>query len=140
MKKIQLTLLVSILIMTMNSCDSAKDRTSEMSKTLVGDWNVQWVTYPDKNTPIQDSINYTMNGVMNIKEGGKITINAYGYKGCIFGTDTLIHTLNWEVKSDTVLNLTNDGDKYGIPYTIKELTESKVKLQFVEDVFLFLTK
>ena len=81
-----------------------------------------------------------MNGEMNIKANGKITINAYGYKNCIFGADTLIHTLNWEVPSDTVLNLTNDGDKYGIPYAILEMANNKVKLQLVDDVYLFLTK
>lgn len=140
MQKTQLTLLIGLLFLTLSSCDPAKERAKEISESLVGDWKVQWVTYPDKNAPLDESINYTMNGLMNIEAEGKITINAYGYKGCIFGTDTLIHTLNWEVKSDTVLNLTNDGDKYGIPYTIKELTDSKVKLQLVEDVFLFLTK
>lgn len=77
---------------------------------------------------------------MNINGNGKITINAYGYKNCIFGADTLVHTLNWKVESDTLLNLTNDGDKYGIPYTIKSLEANKVKLQLVEDVYLFLTK
>lgn len=140
MKKIQLATFLIITVLAFNACDSSKENTAEVSKNLIGDWKVQWITYPDKNADANDSINYTMNGEMNIKENGKITINAYGYKNCIFGTDTLIHTLNWEVPSDTILNLTNDGDKYGIPYTIKELTTKKVKLQLVEDVYLFLTK
>lgn len=122
------------------TCENSKDTKTEMSNSLIGDWKVQWVTYPDKNTPIDDGLNYTMNGLMNIREDGKITINAYGYEGCIFGTDTLIHTLNWELQSDSILNLVNEGDKYGIPYTIKELSEQKVKLKLVEDVYLFLTK
>lgn len=140
MKKIQLAVLILVAFIITQACDSTKEKTSEISKSLIGDWKVQWITYPDKGAPINDSINYTMNGEMNIKANGKITINAFGYKNCIFGTDTLIHTLNWDVPSDTVLNLTNDGDKYGIPYTIKELSEDKVKLQLVEDVYLFLTK
>lgn len=140
MKKFQLTSLIIIAVLALYSCNSPKENVTQISKTLVGDWKVQWVTYPDKKGAINDSINYTMNGEMNIKENGKITINAYGYKNCIFGTDTLIHTLNWAVQSDTVLNLTNDGDKYGIPYTLREVSDNKVKLQLVEDVYLFLTK
>ncbi|MDW3208409.1 MAG: hypothetical protein R8N23_00980 [Reichenbachiella sp.] len=140
MKKIRLTLVLFCALVTINSCESTKEKTAEISEGLVGDWQVQWVTYPDKNAPANDSINYTMNGEMNIKANGKITINAFGYKNCIFGADTLIHTLNWEVPSDTILNLTNDGDKYGIPYTILDLSDNKVKLQLVEDVYLFLTK
>lgn len=140
MKKFQLTTFVFIAVFALYSCNSSKENTVQISDALVGDWKVQWVTYPDNNGVINDSINYTMNGEINIKENGKITINAFGYKNCIFGTDTLIHTLNWEVPSDTVLNLTNDGDKYGIPYTIKDISDNKVKLQLVEDVYLFLTK
>ncbi|MEP2023047.1 MAG: hypothetical protein ABJH98_15435 [Reichenbachiella sp.] len=140
MKKLKLVALILITGLAIYACSSSKENASEVSKTLVGDWKVQWITYPDKNAPANDSINYTMNGEMNIKGDGKITINAYGYQNCIFGTDTLIHTLNWDLPSDSVLNLTNDGDKYGIPYSILDLSENKVKLQLVEDVYLFLTK
>ncbi|WP_422361018.1 hypothetical protein [Reichenbachiella sp.] len=140
MKKIRLTLALIVALFSIYSCDSTKEKTAEIAEGLVGDWNVQWVTYPDKTAPANDSINYTMNGEMNIKSDGKITINAFGYKNCIFGADTLVHTLNWEVPSDTLLNLTNDGDKYGIPYTILEVANNKVKLQLVDDVYLFLTK
>ncbi|WP_420580405.1 hypothetical protein [Reichenbachiella sp.] len=140
MNKIRLSLVLIFALFTIYSCDSTKEKTTEISESLVGDWQVQWITYPDKNAPTNDSINYTMNGEMNIKANGKITINAFGYKNCIFGADTLIHTLNWEVPSDTILNLTNDGDKYGIPYTILEMANNKVKLQLVDDVYLFLTK
>ena len=140
MKKTHLTVSFLLTILFFYSCDSSKEKLSTISEQLVGDWQVQWVTKPDSQLTTNDSINYTMNGVMNIRDNGKITINAYGYKNCIFGTDTLVHTLNWEVPSDTILNLTNDGDKYGIPYTIREIAANKIKLQLVDDVYLFLTK
>lgn len=140
MKKIPFALFIIIAHLVLGACQSSKESTSSVAESLAGKWNVQWVTYPEKNAQLNASINYTMNGVMDIEENGKITIHAYGYQGCIFGTDTLSHTLNWALESDTVLNLTNDGDKYGIPYTIKELKTDKIKLQLVEDVFLFLTK
>lgn len=105
---------------------------------LKGEWKVQWVTTPEEGKTVDPSVNYTMNGAM-IFEDSKLTINAYGYEGCIFGTDTLSHSLNWKIQSDT-LNLVNEGDPFGIPYIIKEASSKKIKLQLVEDVFLFLTK
>lgn len=141
MKKIQFSSFIMIsLFVVMNACHSSRESNSPTEERLIGKWNVQWVTYPEEGEELDASINYTMNGMMNIEKNGKITIHAYGYKGCIFGADTLSHTLNWVVESDTVLNLTNDGDKYGIPYAIKSIQEEKIKLQLVEDVFLFLTK
>lgn len=122
------------------ACESTKEAKVNAAHIIEGDWKVQWVTTPDKDAKGDQTVNYTMNGKMNIEKGGKITISAYGYDGCIFGADTLIHSLNWELKADTILNLTNEGDKYGIPYYITSASEDKVKLQLVEDVYLFLTK
>ncbi len=123
------------IVLMLNACQNS----SEKENGVVGDWKVQWVTYPEKGTDPDPSINLTMNGKMEIKKDGKITVHAYGYKGCIFGADTLVHTLNWSVVGDT-LNLTNEGDEFGIPYIIKESSDQKMKLQLVDDVFLFLTK
>ncbi|MFY0627678.1 MAG: lipocalin family protein [Reichenbachiella sp.] len=134
MKNSALLLCFGILFF-LSACQSSKEKTN----SVVGEWNVQWITYPEKGAAPDPSINLTMNGKMNIKSDGKITVHAYGYEGCIFGTDTLEHTLNWSLSGDT-LNLTNDGDEFGIPYIIKESSSDKMKLQLVEDVFLFLTK
>ncbi|UXP33328.1 hypothetical protein N6H18_05105 [Reichenbachiella agarivorans] len=129
-----------LLIVAAWACETKKSTENQNeNKKVVGNWNVQWVTYPDKNTPLDPSINLTMNGKMEIKGNGKITISAFGYDNCIFGKDTLIHTLNWEVLGDT-LNVKNDGDEFGMPYLIVDYGEDKMKLQLVEDVYLFLTK
>lgn len=138
-KKLKSTLL-ALVVLTMFGCtsDKASEESSKLAEAVVGNWDVQWITSPDKGMNT-DSINLTMNGKMLIKDDNQITIEAYGYKGCIFGTDTLIHTLNWEIKGDT-LNLKNPNDVFGIPYIIKESGDKKIKLQLLEDVFLFLTK
>ena len=105
---------------------------------LLGTWNVQWVTKPDPNQPIPPGINYTMNGKM-VFEAELLTTSAYGYKGCIFGTDTLNHSLRWVLQGDT-LKLYNDGDNFGLPYKIKEVSNNRIQLQLLDDVFLFLSK
>ncbi|MGL1889577.1 MAG: hypothetical protein OCD76_23890 [Reichenbachiella sp.] len=133
-------LLIILLGFSMAACTGTKENTTnEMDATMIGDWNVQWITSPDESMSTDEPINLTMNGKMLIKEDKTITIEAYGYQGCIFGTDTLIHTLNWEINGDT-LNLKNLNDEFGIPYVIKDAAEGKVKLQLLDDVFLFLTK
>ena len=134
------SLIIVLVLFSMFSCGSNKETPRNTQQLIQGDWKVQWVTTPTGTEPEGTPINYTMNGEMKIQADGKVTINAFGYKDCIFGADTLMHTLNWELKNDSVLNLSNEGDKFGIPYAIKQLSEKKAKLQLVEDVYLFLTK
>lgn len=123
------------------ACEGKKgnEESKEESVDLVGKWNVQWVTTPDESAQVSPDTNYTMNGVFDIQKDGKITISAYGYENCIFGKDTLVHTLQWETYSDT-LNVKNKGDEFGMPYKILNATEDRIKLQLVEDVFLILSK
>lgn len=135
MKTKILALTLVLFVAMIISCET----TNEKANAVIGDWDVQWVTYPEEGSDPDPNVNLTMNGKMLINKNGKITIHAYGYEGCIFGADTLEHTLNWALQGDT-LNLTNDGDQFGIPYIIKDQSDSKMKLQLVEDVFLFLTK
>lgn len=132
--------LLAFLFLSMFSCTTEKgsEENSKLTKAVIGSWDVQWITSPDESMSAQN-VNLTMNGKMYIKGDNQITIEAYGYKDCIFGVDTLIHTLNWEINGDT-LNLKNPNDVFGIPYIIKESSDKKIKLQLLEDVFLFLTK
>ncbi|MCV9388257.1 hypothetical protein [Reichenbachiella ulvae] len=125
----------------LSACESKKANTEEKGETvdIVGKWDVQWVTTPDESAQVSPDTNYTMNGVFDIKKDGKITISAYGYENCIFGKDTLVHTLQWEMYGDT-LNVKNKGDEFGMPYKILQATSDRVKLQLVEDVFLILSK
>ena len=134
MKKHFARLCMAVLIVAVYSCSQTK----ETSNILVGNWDVQWVTYPEEGMESDKPLNLSMNGKMYIYDDS-ISVHAYGYEGCIFGSDTLMHTLNWSVSGDT-LNLVNEGDDFGIPYVIKEVSEDKVKLQLVKDVFLFLTR
>jgi len=145
--KIQTLLINALILLAISTSCQKKSTNKEENKEpadiisraeMIGDWKVQWITKPEAGLEIDPTVNYTMNGKM-IFTDSKLTINAYGYKGCIFGSDTLSHALNWGIKGDT-LNLINKGDEFGIPYIIKEASSDKIKLQLVEDVFLFLTR
>ncbi len=137
--------LLFIALAFLFSCESKKsnsennEEAEETSIDLVGKWKVQWVTTPDETAQVSPDTNYTMNGIFDIEPNGKITISAYGYENCIFGKDTLVHSLQWETYGDT-LNVKNKGDEFGMPYKILKATDERIKLQLVEDVFLILTK
>ena len=68
-----------------------------------------------------------------------VQINAFGFPGCIFSSDTLRHSLKWVISSDT-LNLLNEDDVYGMSYTIKSITDETVELQLMDDILLTLSK
>lgn len=130
----QIILASLILTGLLLSCSNNK------STQLEGTWDVQWITdsasYPDVDT----SMNFTMNGKFTFDDNGKLTIDAYGYEYCIFGSDTLSHTLNWKIENDTLLSTYNDKDLHGISYHITKLSDNKVELQMMEDILLHLTR
>ena len=119
---------------------SACTSISESEKSLVGDWDVQWVTTPEEGAEAIPGINYTMNGKMLIQNNGKLTIKAFGYDNCIFQRDSTENTLDWRVSGDTLFLKNADDEFEGMPYVIKETATDKIKLQLVEDIYLFLTR
>ena len=121
------------LIFVLIGCSPSKE------EILVGEWDAQWVTDPASYPGMDPSTNFTMNGKFLISAEGEITINAYGYSNCIFGEDTLKHSQKWSLANDT-LNLFNSPGQYGMTYKVLEITESKVKLQQLDDIFVYLTK
>lgn len=112
---------------------------NDKSSQLEGEWKVQWITDPASYPDVDASMNFTMNGKFTFRTNGKLSIDAYGYENCIFSNDTLNHSLNWELKNDS-LNTYNDKDMHGISYRVTEMSDSKVKLQMMEDIYLHLTR
>lgn len=125
-----------LTIICVSSCASL----SENERVLVGDWEVQWITSPVEGLNTSQGLNYTMNGEMIIKDNGKITIKAYGYANCIFQRDSTENTLDWRVSNDTLFLKNADDEFEGMPYVIKETGENNIKLQLVEDIYLFLSR
>jgi hypothetical protein len=134
MRILGIVVFTSILLL---SCK--KDAERKVDNPFFGKWKAQWdadaVSFPEA---APNSI-FTMNGSFEFSEDQKVTVTAFGFPGCIFSADTLVHTLDWTKQNDT-LNLVNRGEKYGIMYKILQLSESKMKLQLMEDIHITLTK
>ena len=109
------------------------------SNPIVGTWKAQWVTDPASYPGVDPSVDFTMDGKFKFDSDGKVTISAYGHKGCIFSSDTLVHSLNWKLKNDT-LKLVNENDIHGMTYKVLNLSSDKMKLQLMDDIFLNLDR
>lgn len=129
----------AVLIILLTTWACTEKGSTETSIDVSGTWLAQWVTDPASYPDVDPSTNFTMNGKFIFEEEGSLSIVAYGYPNCIFSSDTLSHSLNWQLKNDT-LSLINDNDVHGMTYQVLELSEKKIKLQLMEDIFLHLTR
>ena len=127
MKKV--TLLVLVLLV---GCSPSKE------DAFQGKWTAKWTTDPAGYGELANELAFEMDGTFDFDEE-KLTIAAYGYAGCVFGSDTLEHTLTWKVHGDT-LELQNNPKEPGIQYKVLNKTSSEIQLQLVEDIFITLTK
>ena len=109
----------------------------EKDQTFIGDWQANWRTLPE-SFPGMENMDFTMSGKITFSYDS-VSITAYGYEGCIFSEDTLIHALEWKVSNDT-LHLLNEADIYGMSYKVVSKSDEKIELQLMEDIFLTLTR
>lgn len=108
------------------------------SSLIQGKWKAKWTTDPAGYGELANELKFEMDGSFNFDEN-ELTIAVFGYKGCVFGADTLEHTLAWKISGDT-LELQNSPKEPGIQYKILSQTDSELKLQLVEDIFITLSK
>jgi len=112
--------------------------TSSENEIFQGTWQAKWTTDPAGYGELAKELEFEMDGSFDFDEE-KLTVSAFGYEGCVFGTDTLRHTISWKISGDT-LELQNTPDEPGIQYKILSQTDSEIKLQLVEDIFITLSK
>jgi hypothetical protein len=122
-----------ILIVILTACSS-----EDTSKNLEGRWLAKWKTVPESFQGVKNIESYEMNGVFDF-QGDSLTIQAYGFPGCIFGIDTISHTQGWIISNDS-LHLINPDQVRGISYRITEMNTGELKLQLMEDIFISLQK
>ncbi len=124
-----------LLILFIASCtsNSEKPRPADWQ----GNWKALWKT-PPESYPGIENVEFTMTGSFNFTEDS-LTVQANGFDGCIFHSDTLRHTQSWYVQNDTLF-LVNDPELTGMTYQIKSKTSDKIELQLIDDIFVTLTK
>ena len=126
----------ALLLLIAGACSSPETRSA--LDMLDGSWDAQWDTNPAAFPDVSDVSIFTMNGSFTFRDD-QVTVKAQGFPGCIFSTDTLSHTLSWQLKNDT-LSLINEGDIYGMTYKVLVINEKQIKLQLMDDIFVTLSR
>lgn len=80
-----------------------------------------------------------MGGQMVFNEDGKVYIEALGYPGCIFSSDTIKNDLMWKVNNDS-LHIFNQNDQFKLSYLINKASNNLIELQLLDDIFVTLKK
>lgn len=129
-----MSIVVSFLLV---SCSGSETK-SEKGSDWQGRWEATWETDSASYIGVEGITDYTMPGNFTFN-GEYVTIKGYGFEGCVFSKDTLDHTLQWKVSGDSLI-LINDESTPGMVYTIVEKSDSFVRLQLMDDIFLSLEK
>lgn len=135
MKKIyQFTLLVFVLA----ACTSGTtEEATTRPDTWMGEWNAEWETPPESYPGLVD-MEFYMEGKFIFTKDSLTVINN-GYPGCIFAVDTLKHTQSWRVSNDTLISY-NDSSTPGMTYKVAYITDERISLQLMDDIFVTLTR
>ncbi len=108
-----------------------------------GNWRAVWET-PPESYPGMENVEFSMTGNFMFSEDS-LTVQANGFDGCIFHSDTLTHTQSWYIvksieSEDSLLVSYNDPDQVGLTYKVNSKSEDKIVLQMLDDIFITLTK
>lgn len=127
--------LIPVFLIFSVACSSNTEK--ERPEAWQGHWDAKWETLPESYPGIED-MEFYMNGSF-VFTGDSLTVQANGFEGCIFNSDTLKHTQSWYVSNDTLF-LLNDPELPGMTYTIKVKESNKIELQLMSDIFVTLSK
>ena len=121
--------------------DSARIAQDRKSRQLLSGvtWKAEWNTPSDAPSYANiEDMEFYMDGMFAF-EGDSLTVQNNGYPGCIFAVDTLQHTQLWDVSHGSLITY-NDPSNPGMTYTIKSISEDRIELQLMEDIFVTLSK
>lgn len=102
---------------------------------LTGKWDVNWTI---KGSDLSTT-NNNMKGRMVFHKNGIVNIEANGYPGCIFSSDTIKNELMWKVNNDS-LYLYNQTDQFKLSYFIQKASDKTIELKLLDDIFLTLKR
>jgi len=119
-------------IIVLQACQQKTDQKAEKLNILVGQWEAEW------QTKINESI-HSMKGELHFTENGTVAVQAYGYNGCYFMSDTSKNEMAWQLEGDTLL-LQVPNDNFYFAYQVKDIDADQAHLTLLDDISLHLTK
>lgn len=131
---LKVVLLVTLGCFILSSFQSVPDA----KNNLEGIWNAHWQMKNLLPGSVLQGTN-EMDGLMEFKKSGAVTITIYGYKDCIFSNDTLQNELKFNVNNDS-LTVFNEKEQFHLTYFIQEATKDRISLQLMDDISVTLKK
>lgn len=130
--------LTPFIILLIVGCSGSSGE-NEKPVEWIGEWKAEWET-PSESPSYAGvtDMEFYMDGKF-VFTADSLTVQNNGYPGCIFAVDTLKHTQLWNVSNDTLLTY-NQPNSPGMTYRIKSISESEIRLQLMEDIFVTLSK
>lgn len=101
---------------------------------LVGTWEAEW-----RNNG-GNAANDVMLGKIAFKKDHNAAVEVYGYKDCVFFSDTVKQQLQWQLIGEDTVQLLNPASSFDIAYAIKDFSEAALQLSFMEDITIKLRK
>lgn len=114
--------ILCLLLFSIVSCNQ--------KKSLDGIWKAKWTTSPANYSGIGQNKKFEMDGIFKF-DGDKLTITAMGYPNCIFNSDTIQNTQNWELEANKLI-LSNENKSGGIQYDIISKNEHTMTLKLMD--------
>lgn len=143
MKTITQIFSIFIFSIILLSCNTNKEKQNENttkspSETIIGQWKARWEISGEE---VQDFPEYRkkMEGKMNFRDDGEVTITSFGFDECLIKTDTSVDVMRWKI-DDGTLRIIDKKDVNGIPYSIQNFERNKIQLSLMDDIHLTLTR
>lgn len=107
---------------------------------FLGEWQAEWhLADHAPELDITENKSQHMTGKMKFLKEGLVEINAYGYSGCLFSSDTIQNELKWIVTKDTI-KLYNEDEEFSLEYAIHNVSEQMIHLSLMGDIFVILKR
>ncbi len=127
--------IVALLIM-FTGCTREKDVDNY---GLEGSWNATWVLADSTLYDLYSPGQLSMSGKMTFEKNNQVHLQAYGFEGCAFASDTAENRLYYQYR-DSALLLLNSSNEEVFAYSIKAMEPRFIHLEMMDDIHLKLTR
>jgi len=125
-----------VLLFIFSQCSLEKESNQSY---LDGTWEAEWLLVDEDMRTMFSPTEIAMNGHVVFDKNMTAEITAFGFKGCVFASDTAKNKLTYDFQ-DSLLNLTNSEKDVVFSYRVKEKLPDKLTLELMDDILLTLRR
>lgn len=109
------------------------------TERFLGEWEAEWrMAAHAPEMDIAENKTRYMSGRMDFSEG-TVKIEAFGYPGCLFSSDTIKNELHWTISGGNI-KLFDNNDQFSLEYAIQKVSGQVIELSLMDDISVILTR